>query len=132
MTIVVDSAAMINALIDAGSPELMAEMSRHELVAPHLLDLEVLSVLRKLVFRGVLSETDADDAHDLYADMNVTRYASDGMAKRIWSLRATLNCYDAAYVVLAEVLQVPLVTCDAKMAVAAKKHEATIQVFYPC
>jgi predicted nucleic acid-binding protein len=41
-----------------------------------------------------------------------------------------LNRYDAAYVVLAEVLQAPLVTCDAKLAVAATEHEATIRVFY--
>src|SRR4051794_28703415 len=35
------------------------------------LDLEVLNVLRKLVFRGALSETDAEAARQLYAAMNV-------------------------------------------------------------
>jgi predicted nucleic acid-binding protein len=44
---------------------------------------------------------------------------------RIWTLRHTLTAYDAAYVALAETLNVPLVTCDTRLA-ASVGHRATI------
>jgi predicted nucleic acid-binding protein len=47
---------------------------------------------------------------------------------RIWELRHNVTAYDAAYVALAEILAVPLVTCDARLA-AAPRHAAKIEVF---
>jgi predicted nucleic acid-binding protein len=44
---------------------------------------------------------------------------------RIWALRHNLTAYDAAYVALAETLQVTLVTCDTRLA-ASVGHRATI------
>jgi predicted nucleic acid-binding protein len=44
---------------------------------------------------------------------------------RIWPLRHNLTAYDAAYVALAETLEVTLVTCDTRLA-ASVGHRATI------
>ncbi len=38
------------------------------------------------------------------------------MLSRIWELRESTTAYDAAYVTLAEALDAPLLTCDAKLA----------------
>ena len=54
----------------------------------------------------------------------MTRYA-DLFLARIWALRHNLTAYDAAYVALAETLNVPLVTCDTRLA-ASVGHRATI------
>lgn len=40
----------------------------------------------------------------------------DGLHARVWSLRHNVSPYDAWYVALAESLEVPLATCDARLA----------------
>lgn len=46
---------------------------------------------------------------------------------RIWELRHNVTAYDAAYLALAEAIDAPLVTCDARLA-ASTGHEVTIEV----
>lgn len=131
MILVVDASAMVDALIgtlDGATDALMVEIERNDIVAPHLIDLEVLNVLRRLESRKALSEDEADRARDAFGRMNIMRYATHGLANRIWKLRHNLTCYDAAYVALAEVLDAPLLTCDAEMAKAGG-HEAVIRNF---
>jgi predicted nucleic acid-binding protein len=38
-----------------------------------------------------------------------------GLLERIWELRVNLSSYDAGYVALAEVLDCPFVTADARL-----------------
>jgi predicted nucleic acid-binding protein len=63
-------------------------------------------------------------SHDL-TSWPITRYPHDLFLSRIWALRHNLTAYDAAYVALAETLEVTLVTCDARLA-ASSGHRATI------
>jgi predicted nucleic acid-binding protein len=44
------------------------------------------------------------------------RYPHTPLAERIWDLRENLTAYDAAYIALAEALDAPLVTMDARLA----------------
>ena len=53
------------------------------------------------------------------ADFPITRYPHDVFVPRVWALRANLTAYDAVYVALAEALDAPLLTCDARLANAA-------------
>jgi len=48
--------------------------------------------------------------------MKAVRYPHAPLADRIWELRENLTAYDATYVALAEVLDAPLVTMDARLA----------------
>jgi predicted nucleic acid-binding protein len=128
--LVVDTSAVIGALV--GRPPRDAVIERlatdNDLSAPHLLDVEFLHALRRLALGGRLSEDRAADARGDFADLAITRYEHTVVADRIWQLRHGLTAYDAAFVALAELLDVPLVTCDARLA-RAPGHHATVELF---
>jgi len=86
--------------------------------APHLIDLEVAQVLRKLVTLGFMEKARAEEALLDMASLEIHRHSHSVMLSRIWDLRHNFTAYDAAYVVLAEVLEAPLLTCDRGMSMA--------------
>jgi predicted nucleic acid-binding protein len=87
-----------------------------ELHAPHLVDLEVLSVLRRQAGAELLDARRAGLALQDLLSLPVTRYPHLPFAPRVWELRTNLTPYDAAYVALAESLGCVLVTADARLA----------------
>ena len=99
-----------------------------DLQAPHLLDVELLHTLRRLVIVGRLSEARAADARTDFADLTIVRYEHAVMADRIWELRHNLTAYDATFVALSELLGVPLITCDARLA-NAPGNDAQVELF---
>lgn len=117
----VDASVLANALADDGKEgdlarrRLSADPSLH---CPHLVDLEVLSVLRRRMAAGDLDGRRADLAIGDLTDMPIARYPHVPLAARAWELRANLTPYDAAYVALAEALDCALVTADARLAAA--------------
>ncbi|MDQ3035836.1 MAG: type II toxin-antitoxin system VapC family toxin [Myxococcota bacterium] len=128
--IVLDASAAIELLL--GTPvgrRVSAAISdaSETLAAPHLLDLEIAQVLRRLEARRVVATERAAEALADLAVLDVTRYGHDVLIDRIWELRGSLTAYDAAYVALAEAAGARLLTCDAKLA-AASGHRATVLV----
>jgi predicted nucleic acid-binding protein len=117
---VVDASACYLALADDGLPGEQARrrLRGHDLQAPHLVDLEVLSVLRRETLRGGLTRSRADEAAGDLARLALRRYSHSLLAPRIWALRDNLTPYDAAYVALAEALEMPLLTADRRLASA--------------
>lgn len=98
-----------------------------EVAAPHLLDVEVLSVLRGLTLGGKLAAEAADAArHDHFA-FTIARHDVQPLAERVWELRHQFTGYDACYLALAEALDVALYTCDSKL--DSDGHDAEICVF---
>ena len=83
--------------------------------APHLIDVEVASALRRGVARRLVDETRASEALEDLGDLAVVRYPHGPLLARVWELRAGLSPYDATYVALAEALDAPLVTRDARL-----------------
>jgi predicted nucleic acid-binding protein len=80
--------------------------------APELIDLEILSVLRRLATRGRVDAKRATRALDDMLDLAILRYPHRALAWRVWELRSNLTPYDASYVALAEAVGCPLVTFD--------------------
>lgn len=127
--IVADASAVVGALLARPAlPALALRLTRGPLHGPHLLDVEVLHALRRLVARGQLEPARADDALGDFGSWAVTRYPHWPLRPRMWELRHNLSAYDAAYVALAEALEAPLVTADARLA-AAPGHHARVEVF---
>ena len=128
--LVVDTSAVVGALV--GRPPVGAVLDRlaadGDLSAPHLLDVEFLHALRRLVRTGELGEDRAADARGDFAALAIARYEHTVVADRVWELRHGLTAYDATFVALAELLEVPLVTCDARLA-RAPGHHATVELF---
>jgi predicted nucleic acid-binding protein len=122
--IVVDASLVVDVLLDpAGSSRLMPRLlgPQASLHAPHLLDLEVLQVLRRLERHRILAPARAEAAVEALADLPLTRYPHAALAARVWELRGALTACDAAYVALAEALGAPLLTRDAALAAAAPR-----------
>ncbi len=96
--------------------------------APHLIDVEVIHALRRLVTARHLTEDRAVDVRSDFADLPIVRYPHHPLADRMWELRHSLSAYDATFVAISEMLGVPLVTCDGRLA-GASGHEAQIELF---
>jgi predicted nucleic acid-binding protein len=115
--LVVDASALVVALSDDGPDgDLVRRRLRGEsLAAPELVDLEVVSVLRKQLAIGALDGRRAGLALTDLADLPLRRVPHLPLLARCWQLRDNLTVYDAAYVALAEVLDAPLVTADSRL-----------------
>jgi predicted nucleic acid-binding protein len=96
---------------------------------PHLLDLELLHVLRSLVRGGKVSPDRADDVRQDVTSLPLVRYPHVGLTDRIWELRHNFAAYDAAYIALSEELGYPLVTADTRIASAGNHHRATVELY---
>jgi predicted nucleic acid-binding protein len=128
--LVVDTSAVVAALLARPRVERLAErlQADGDLHAPHLLDVELLHALRRLVRTGGLSEDRAADARADFADLAVVRYEHTVLADRVWELRHDLTADDATFVALSETLDAPLVTCDARLA-DAPGHRAAVELY---
>ena len=119
--IVLDASAVLELLLNTPRGREVADRIRDPalvLCAPHLLDVEVLHVLRRLVATGGLPEPRARQVLADLDQLGLDRWGHDTQLPRMWQLRDNLTAYDAAYVSLAEALGAPLLTCDARLASA--------------
>lgn len=128
--IVLDASAAVELLLGGSAAEQIGRRvgaPTESLHAPHLIDVEVAHVLRRYVATGSLGERRARTMLRDYEDLNVRRYPHDALLPRVWQLRRNVTAYDAVYLVLAEVLSAPLLTCDAKLA-AVPGHRARVEI----
>ena len=128
--IVLDASAAIELLLNTPLGERVGDRLSGAgvmLHAPHLLDVEVLHVVRRLRAGGALGERRATQVLADLADLAVVRYSHEELIGRAWTLRATLSAYDAMYVALAEALGATVVTCDGRLA-RSHGHRAEIEV----
>ena len=129
--IVLDTSAAVDWLLqtpDGQRIEQRIYAHQDTLHSVHLIDVEFLQVLRRLVREGTLSQKRAGEAIEDMAALRITRHAPVMLVPRIWRLRQNLSAYDAAYVALAERLQAPLITRDRRIA-SAPGHTAVVEVF---
>lgn len=128
---VIDSSAMVELIALERHPaqDLRSYLDADDDIhAPHLLDAEFVQALRGLALSGQITPVDAEEHLLELGRMPITRYPHEPLVGRIWQLRDRLTAYDACYVVLAEALDCPLVSCDARLARAASSI-ARIELF---
>ena len=128
--IVVDASALLEFLLQTSlGARVEARLFREddELHAPHLLDVEIVQGLRRLVRTGEVSSGRADEAIADLTDLDVHRHAHVDLLRRVWKLRDNISAYDAIYVALAEAIAAPVVTCDGPLS-KAPGHRARIEV----
>ena len=115
--IVVDASVLAVALGDDGPDGFAARaaLGGESLTAPELVDLEVLSVWRRQVAGGAMTQARAKLAVQDLTAMPVRRVGHRVLMQRCWELRNAVTVYDAAYVALAEVLGISLLTADARL-----------------
>jgi predicted nucleic acid-binding protein len=118
--LVVDASCLYEVLADTpGAEPIRARLlSDDDHAAPHLVDAEVLGVIRRHHLLGALDTTAADQA---VADLRTwpgERYGHRLLLPRAWELRHSVRSWDALYVALAEGLGATLITMDARLASA--------------
>lgn len=127
--IVVESSAMVDALVgDPANPDLLALLADQDLHAPALLDFEVASALRGHVVGGRLDPVRLEEAVADFAAFRIERHQMTGLLGHMLDLRDNFTVYDAAYLVLAQALEAPVVSADAKLQEATRLGVG-VQVF---
>jgi predicted nucleic acid-binding protein len=122
--IVLDASAAFEFLLQTRTGEsISAQLSKvTEVHAPHLLDIELASTLRRGVAFGTLTGERARQVLDDLRVMRVQRYWHVPLLTRIWDFRHNFSAYDACYLALAEALDATLLTCDKAMASARLRY----------
>ena len=128
--IVVDASALLETLLQTDlAGRLMERLFEPSasLHAPHLLDIEVTHAFRRMVQRKDITAVRAEQGLADFSQLHIERHGHQALTGRIWQLRESMTAYDGAYVALAEALDAPLLTCDAKLA-HAHGHRARIDL----
>ena len=120
MSVVVDASVLIAALIDTGphgtwAEEVLADGGLH---APELARVEATNILRRLERAKKITLPEGNAAHEDLMQLSVELFSFDPFAERVWELRHSMTSYDAWYVAVAEALELPLATLDARLAKA--------------
>jgi predicted nucleic acid-binding protein len=119
--IVVEASAMVDALVgDPANPRLLALLADEELHAPALLDFEVASALRGHVLGGKLDPQRLEEVVEDFVAFRIERHPMTGLLGHMLDLRDNFTVYDAAYLVLAQALEVAVVSVDAKLGEATR------------
>jgi predicted nucleic acid-binding protein len=118
VSVILDSSALVAALVDGGPNGAWAEelIETRALYAPEFVRVEATNILRRLERAKEIASPEANAARDDLMQLEIELFSFDPFAERIWELRRTVTSYDAWYVALAEALGFPLATLDARLA----------------
>lgn len=120
--VIVDASAILDLLlVKPSAPALRRRLfdQNDELNAPHLIDLEVLQVMRRHARLGALDASHARQVMDAHIRLPIQRHPHEPFLGLIWQLRNNFTAYDAMYVALGIALDATLITADAPLARAA-------------
>jgi predicted nucleic acid-binding protein len=116
MPVVIDASALVDLVVQSErAPAVAQAVGSTDMVAPDVVNPEVLAALRRLERAGELAPQRAVQALDDLMDAPVRRLSTLPLLAEAWTLRANVTAADALYVVLARILRCPLVTADRKL-----------------
>lgn len=129
MTLVVDASVLVElALRGPRAERVAAELRPHALIAPELLDAEVLHALKALERSGRMGAERAGEALAALVRAPVRRVAHVSLLPEAWDLRHALSGYDALYVALARSVGCPVLTLDRRWAAAGDLGVSVVTV----
>jgi predicted nucleic acid-binding protein len=116
--LVVDASCLYQVVADTERADDVRARLRQDTdhAAPSVIDVEVVSVIRRDQLLGRLDVTAATQAVQDLRDWPGERFGHQPLLERVWELRGSLRTWDAFYVALAEVMQATLVTSDSRLA----------------
>jgi predicted nucleic acid-binding protein len=116
--LIVDASCLYEVVTDAGQAEPVRQRMAEDpdQGAPHLIDAEVLSIVRRDRLLGRLDATAARQAVEDLRDWPGERFGHRALLFRAWELRDRVRAWDALYVALAEALGGTLITLDERLA----------------
>jgi predicted nucleic acid-binding protein len=118
--LVLDASAAVDLLLRTPRGDrVAAALGDDPVVAPELIDVEVLSALARLLRAGELAAPTAGLAVEQLRSMPVRRLSHALVVPAVWRLREWVRIADAWYVAFAQALSAPLLTTDARLARAA-------------
>ena len=116
MPVVIDASALFELVVQSErAPAVAQAVGATDMVAPDVVNPEVLAILRRLERTGSLPAREAVQAVDDLMDAPVRRFSTLPLLAEAWTLPANVSAADACYVVLARILRCPLVTADRKL-----------------
>jgi predicted nucleic acid-binding protein len=115
--LVVDASCLYAVVADTPQAKAVAArlLADQDHAAPHLVDVEVLNVIRRDHLSGHLDATAAAQAVDDLRAWPGERFGHGGLLARAWDLRHNVRGWDAVYVALAEALEATLITLDGRL-----------------
>jgi predicted nucleic acid-binding protein len=127
--IVLDASVVVDLLTNGAlADSIRSDLSGRDesVVVPHLIDVEVMSAIRRLAAGQRVGAHRTGQLLAGLAALPAERYPHTPLIGRIWELRHNFTAYDAAYIALAEAMNAVLYTCDEKL---CKGHRARVKVF---
>jgi predicted nucleic acid-binding protein len=113
-------------LADSLRRDLPAGAGAGSYLVPHLLDVEVVSALRRQATAHRIDSHRSKEFLAGLAALPAQRCSHIPLLSRIWELRNNFTAYDAAYIALAEATDSVLYTCDEKL---SRGHRARVVLF---
>jgi predicted nucleic acid-binding protein len=116
--LVVDASCLFEVVADTPrAGEIAARLAADaDQMAPQVIDVEVLGVIRAHYLRGHLDGTAAAQAVADLRDWPADRIGNRWLLDRAWELRDSVRGWDAFYIAVAEAFEAPLLTLDARLA----------------
>lgn len=127
--IVLDASVVVELLMNgASAASIRSELARRDepLLVPHLIDVEVVSAVRRLAAGRQIDSHRIRQLLESLAALPAERYPHSPLLGRMWELRHNFTAYDAAYIALAEATNSVLWTCDEKL---QRGHRARVLLF---
>jgi hypothetical protein len=125
--LVVDASCLFEVVADTPrAAALAARLARDtDQAAPHIIDVEVMGVIRAQYLRGRLDGTAAGQAVTDLRDWPGERVGHRLLLDRAWELRDSVRGWDAFYVALAEAFGATLLTMDQRL---SRAHGPTCRI----
>ena len=116
---VIDSSAYVDTIADPrgrGRRVLNSLVDFEDWWAPEIFDAEVAHGLRNQLLRGLIEQPEFNRQMRMLAEVAIGRIPVSPLLGRVAALSGSLTAYDAAFVAVAELLDAPLLTTDARLA----------------